>query len=119
MPSTTCPSTGTTSPVWMTIRSPFSSRSVGTWTSVPSRQSQANFGCLPKASSSSFCDRSRDCFTRKRPKLRHQQQTAPGKIDMVPRQPTITTASSASTPIRFSSTKTRRASLNVGTDVYA
>ncbi len=38
---------------------------------------------------------------------------------MVPRQPTITTASSASTPIRFSSTNTRRASLNVGIDVYA
>ena len=38
---------------------------------------------------------------------------------MVPRQPTITTASSASTPIRFSSTSTRRASLNVGTEVYA
>ena len=59
------------------------------------------------------------CFTRKRPKLRHQQQTAPGKIDMVPRQPTITTASSASTPIRFSSTNTRLASLSVGIDVYA
>ncbi len=38
---------------------------------------------------------------------------------MVPRQPTITTASSASTPIRFSSTNTRRASLSVGTEVYA
>ena len=59
------------------------------------------------------------CLTRKRPKLRHQQQTAPGKIDMVPRQPTITTASSASTPIRFSSTNTRLASLSVGIDVNA
>ena len=38
---------------------------------------------------------------------------------MVPRQPTITTASRASTPIRFSSTSTRLASFNVGIDVYA
>ena len=38
---------------------------------------------------------------------------------MVPRQPTTTIASSTSTPSRFSSKRTLRASLNVGIDVYA
>src|SRR5260370_669057 len=90
------------------MTSPLQSFSTGTWNSSPSRQSQAFLGCLPNAFRRSFFERSRDCFTRKRPTLRHQQQTAPGKIDIVPRQPAITTASRASTPIRFSSTTTRR-----------
>ena len=55
MPSTTSPSTGTTSPVLTTMMSPGRSFSSGVSTSTPSRHSQTNRGCLPKALSS-FCD---------------------------------------------------------------
>ncbi len=74
-------------------------------------------GCLPKAFRSIFLELSWVRLTSTRPKPRHQQSTAPGKIAMVPRQPTTTIASSTSTPSRFSLTRTLRASRKVGIDV--
>ena len=116
-PSEITPSTGTTSPVFTTMMSPCRRSPIGTCTSTPSCTTHTNRACFPKTLRSIRFERSSVRFTSVRPRERHQQSTAPGRICSVARQPTTTMTSSVSQPIRRSLKASSCAPLKHGIDV--
>ena len=106
IPSTTTPSTGTTSPVLTTMMSPWPEPVHRDLDLDPVAVQPDIPRLLAEGVEQELLGVVLRPLDQDPAEARHQQSTAPGKIDIVPRQPTTTIASSTSTPSRRSSKRT-------------